>query len=116
MPRSAGMYTPGVEQKDLARMPMVDKARAAGQSPKYTERMQDLLDSPTARKKVNTLIEKGDELGMREWYGTEPLRQRMVLLRTAGEAARAFYAYLQTPTAREVLVRYGFALPGEAPP
>ena len=75
MPRSAGMYTPGVEQKDLARMPMVDKARAAGQSPKYTERMQDLLDSPTARKKVNSLIQKGEELGMREWYGTEPLRQ-----------------------------------------
>lgn len=75
MPRDQGMYTPGVEQKDLARMPMVDKARAKGESPKYTPRMQDLLDSPTARKKVNTLIEKGDELGMREWYGTEPLRQ-----------------------------------------
>ena len=59
MPRSAGMYTPGVEQKDLARMPMVDKARAAGQSPKYTERMQDLLDSPIARKKVNSLIQIG---------------------------------------------------------
>lgn len=51
-----------------------------------------------------------------DWHAGEPLRQRMVLLRTAGEAARAFYAYLQTPTAREVLVRYGFALPGEAPP
>jgi len=75
MPRSSGMYTPGVEQKDLPRMPMVDKARAKGEKPKYTERMQDLLDSPTARKKVDTLIEKGDELGMREWYGTEPLRQ-----------------------------------------
>lgn len=75
MPRSAGMYTPGVEQKDLARMPMVDKARAEGKTPKYTPRMQDLLDSPTARKKVNTLIEKGKDLGMTEWYGTEPLRQ-----------------------------------------
>ena len=51
-----------------------------------------------------------------DWHVGEPLRQRMVLLRTAGEAARAFYAYLQTPAAREVLVRYGFALPGEAPP
>ena len=71
MPRSQGMYTPGVEQKDLPRMPMVDKARAEGKKPKYTERMQDLLDSPTARKKVNELIGKGEELGMREWYGTE---------------------------------------------
>lgn len=75
MPRSQGMYTPGVEQKDLPRMPMVDKARAEGKTPKYTARMQDLLDSPTARKKVNTLIEKGQDLGMTEWYGTEPLRQ-----------------------------------------
>lgn len=75
MPRDQGMYTPGVKQEDLPRMPMVDKARAKGEKPKYTPRMQDLLDSPTARKKVDTLIEKGDELGMREWYGTEPLRQ-----------------------------------------
>jgi hypothetical protein len=75
MPRDRGMYTPGVPQVDLPRMPMVDKARAKGEKPKYTERMQDLLDSPTARKKVDTLIQKGDELGMREWYGTEPLRQ-----------------------------------------
>ena len=75
MPRSQGMYTPGIKQEDLPRMPMVDKARAAGEKPKYTERMQDLLDSPTARKKIDKLIAKGEELGMREWYGTEPLRQ-----------------------------------------
>jgi hypothetical protein len=75
MPRSAGMYTPGVEQKDLPRMPMVDKARAANQQPKYTERMQDLLDSPTARKKIDKLINQGKDLNVQEWYGTEPLRQ-----------------------------------------
>jgi len=43
----------------------------------------------------------------------EPLRQRMVLTRKAGESARAFYAYLQQPVARSVFRRYGFALPGE---
>lgn len=75
LPRSSGMYTPSIQQKNLARMPMVDAARAAGKQPKYTDRMQDLLDSPTARKKANKLIEKGQELGMTEWYGTEPLRQ-----------------------------------------
>ena len=75
MPRTAGMYTPGVEQKDLPRMPTVDKARAAGKQPKYTERMQDLLDSPTARKKVDKLINQGKDLNVQEWYGTEPLRQ-----------------------------------------
>jgi hypothetical protein len=74
MPRDQGMYTPR-EQKDLPRMPTVDKARAAGKSPKYNERMQDLLDSPTARKKVDSLINKGKDLNMKEWYGTEPLRQ-----------------------------------------
>jgi hypothetical protein len=74
MPRDQGMYTPR-EQKDLPRMPTVDKARAANKSPKYNERMQDLLDSPTARKKVDSLINKGKDLNMKEWYGTEPLRQ-----------------------------------------
>jgi molybdate transport system substrate-binding protein len=46
-----------------------------------------------------------------EWH--QPLQQRMVLLRQAGETAKAFYDYLQTPPARAILVRYGFALPGE---
>lgn len=50
-----------------------------------------------------------------EWHVGEPLRQRMVLLKAPGEAARAFYAYLQTPAARETLIRYGFLLPGETP-
>jgi molybdate transport system substrate-binding protein len=41
------------------------------------------------------------------------LRQRMVLLKDAGETAHAFYDYIQKPAAREVLKRYGFVLPGE---
>jgi molybdate transport system substrate-binding protein len=47
-----------------------------------------------------------------EWHA--PLRQRMVLLKNAGPAARAFYAYLGQPEARAILRRYGFVLPGEA--
>ena len=46
-----------------------------------------------------------------EWHG--PLRQRMALLRNAGETARDFHAYLQERPAREVFVRFGFVLPGE---
>jgi molybdate transport system substrate-binding protein len=42
-----------------------------------------------------------------------PLRQRMALIKGAGETARNFYAYLQQPAARAVFRRYGFALPGE---
>lgn len=48
-----------------------------------------------------------------DWHADEPLRQRMVLLRSAGVTARAFYDYLQGPAARAVFVRYGFTLPGE---
>ena len=43
----------------------------------------------------------------------EPLRQRMVLTRRAGPVAIAFYDYMQQPAAREIMRRYGFALPGE---
>jgi molybdate transport system substrate-binding protein len=37
-----------------------------------------------------------------------PVRQRMVLLKSAGPAARAFYEFLQSPQARAVLMRYGY--------
>lgn len=44
-----------------------------------------------------------------EWH--KPLRQRAVLLKGAGETARAFYAFLQTRDAHAILDHYGFALP-----
>jgi len=47
-----------------------------------------------------------------DWYA--PLRQRMVLMKSAGETARAFYGYVQTPAARVIFRQYGFVLPGEA--
>jgi molybdate transport system substrate-binding protein len=40
-----------------------------------------------------------------------PLRQRMVLLKRAGETAQRFHRYLQQPAAREILRKYGFAVP-----
>lgn len=46
-----------------------------------------------------------------EWH--RPLNQRMVLMKNATPASRAFYAYVQTRPAREVFIRYGFVLPGE---
>jgi molybdate transport system substrate-binding protein len=46
------------------------------------------------------------------WHS--PLRQRMALLDNAGPVAHRFYRYLQTPPARDILVRYGFALPGDS--
>ena len=43
----------------------------------------------------------------------EPLLQRMVVLNSAGPVAEAFYAYIQSPPAREIMERYGFVLPEE---
>lgn len=40
-----------------------------------------------------------------------PLRQRMALVKGAGPAARAFFRHLQSPAARAVFSRFGFALP-----
>lgn len=41
----------------------------------------------------------------------DPLRQRMVLVKGAGETARAFFAYLQQPVSRRIFEQYGFVLP-----
>jgi molybdate transport system substrate-binding protein len=46
-----------------------------------------------------------------EWH--QPLNQRMVLLANAGPTAARFHAYMQTPSARTILRRHGFVLPGE---
>jgi molybdate transport system substrate-binding protein len=55
---------------------------------------------------------KGDQVLIPEgWHA--PLHQRAVLLRRAGETARAFYLFLQQPPAVEVFRRYGFVVPGE---
>jgi molybdate transport system substrate-binding protein len=47
------------------------------------------------------------------WHAEEPLRQRMVLLKGAGDVATAFYKYLQNAAARQLFIRYGFVLPGD---
>ena len=44
-----------------------------------------------------------------QWH--KPLRQRMALIKGAGETARAFFAFIQTPPAREIMARYGFVTP-----
>ena len=44
-----------------------------------------------------------------QWH--QPLRQRMVLLKDPPAPIRAFYDYLSTPDAQQIMVRYGFAMP-----
>lgn len=45
----------------------------------------------------------------RDWHA--PLLQRMVLLNNAGPVAEAFYAYMQSPPAIEIMQKYGFVQP-----
>jgi molybdate transport system substrate-binding protein len=49
-----------------------------------------------------------------EWHASDPLQQRMVLLKNAGRAATAFYQHIQKPAVQRVFTHYGFVLPGEA--
>ncbi|WP_232818519.1 molybdate ABC transporter substrate-binding protein [Elioraea thermophila] len=51
------------------------------------------------------------ELIPAEWH--EPLRQRMVLVRNPHPVAERFYRFMMEKPAREIMVRYGFVLPGE---
>ena len=43
------------------------------------------------------------------WH--QPLKQRMVLIKGAPPAARAFHDFIATPAAQEVMARYGFVMP-----
>ncbi len=47
-----------------------------------------------------------------DWHA--PLRQRMVLMKNAGDIAKSFYAYIQSPATRAIFRKHGFVLPGEA--
>lgn len=42
-----------------------------------------------------------------DWH--QPLRQRMVLLKNAGNTAQLFYRFIQNGAAREILSHYGFS-------
>jgi molybdate transport system substrate-binding protein len=48
-----------------------------------------------------------------ELHSREALLHRMVLLKGAGDTATAFYAFMQRPGARSILIRYGFVVPGD---
>lgn len=48
-----------------------------------------------------------------KWHAGDPLKQRMVLLKNAGDVATEFYRYVQKSAARAIFIRYGFILSGE---
>lgn len=41
----------------------------------------------------------------------EPIKQRMVLIKGAPQEATDLYQFIQTPKAKEILVKYGYAVP-----
>jgi len=59
----------------------------------------------------NVKVRGAYDLIPEDWH--EPLRQRMAVLKNAGPVAEAFYAYVKGPSARGIMKRYGFVLPGE---
>lgn len=54
-------------------LPERQNPRTSGGVPVYNERTTDLIKSPAARKAIDRNIGRGDFMGMREWYGTNPL-------------------------------------------
>lgn len=67
---------------------------------------------PLSLVRADDLASKGGFVTLPEsWHA--PLRQRMALVKGAGEAARRFHAFLQSPEARAIFARHGFVLPAE---
>ena len=65
---------------------------------------------PLTLARAPELVAKGAFVTLPEsWH--QPLKQRMVLIQGGGETARLFYGFMQTPAARAILVRHGFAVP-----
>lgn len=63
---------------------------------------------PLSLTRATDLATRGAFVTLPEaWHA--PLRQRMVLVKGAGDTARQFQAFMQTPAARAILERHGFA-------
>ena len=61
------------------------------------------LAPPVSKRGTYVMVPEG-------WHS--PLRQRMVLLKKPSDTVQQFYDFMQTPEARAVLNRFGFAPPG----
>lgn len=65
---------------------------------------------PYSLTRAPDLSDKGASLTLPEsWHA--PLRQRMALIKGAGETARRFYAFMQEREARAILAKHGFVVP-----
>ena len=68
---------------------------------------------PYSLARAPELAGKGGYITLPEsWHA--PLRQRMVLVKGAGETARQFYAFMQEREARAILAKHGFVVPQAA--
>lgn len=102
--RKAGLW-------DLAQRRLVMGENAAQAAQFATSGSAEAGVLPYSLALAPAISERGSHaLIPQQWHS--PLRQRMVLMKGAGETAQMLYAYLQQPAAREVFKRYGFVLPG----
>ena len=62
-----------------------------------------LAQSPELAKLTNYLV-VNDKL-------YEPIKQRMVVIKGAPQEAADLYQFIQTPKAKEILVKYGYSVP-----
>lgn len=70
-------------------LPARQEPRTKGGEKVYNQRTQELLDNPAARRAVERNMMRGDAMGMREWYGTNPLYEAaMDVGQTPDEFAR----------------------------
>lgn len=68
---------------------------------------------PLSLVRADELAGKGGFVTLPEsWHA--PLRQRMALVKGAGEAARRFHAFLQSAEARVIFTKHGFVVPADS--
>lgn len=73
-------------------LPARQEPRMKGGEPVYNERTRELMDNPAARRAVERNMMRGDAMGMREWYGTNPLYQAAM---DAGQTPEEFARMMQ---------------------
>jgi len=69
-PQTESPYIQGVAQT----LPARAEPRMKGGVPQYNARTQDLINDPWAEEAIRRNIERGQHMGMQEWYGTAPLK------------------------------------------
>jgi molybdate transport system substrate-binding protein len=103
---SAGIYT------------AVESRLVYGENVSDTFRIAKSGNADAGIVALSLAIEDGSDYTLVPAELHEPLEQALVVTSTgpAGDAATAFARFVGSPDGREVMIRYGFVLPGDPPP